>query len=103
MPTAKVHKGDIGTVFQCTFKDQDGSVVDLSGYTSVQIIFLKPDHTAETKDMTVTDAANGVANYTTVSGDIDQAGYWEYQGKAVIPSGTWYSLQKKFPVEDVFA
>lgn len=96
---AQVHLNDIGTVFEATFQDQDGSVLDISGATTKQLIFVAPDGTKDTQSGSFTNTgADGKLQYTTVSGDIDQVGTWKWQGYIVLSSGTWYSDIKTFSV-----
>jgi hypothetical protein len=93
---ADLRKDDFGTVFTLTVKDEAGNTVDVSsasGATDKQVIFKKPsDGEILTKNASfVTDGTNGQVSYTTVSGDIDEAGHWEMQAKVVLTSGTFKS------------
>ena len=98
--TEEVFKGDIGTQFVLTLTD-DGAVVDISASTTKQFYFRKPDGSAKTVTAEfVTDGTDGQLKYTTVSGDIDQAGYWEIQARIEMGGGDWASSRKEFRVHD---
>lgn len=82
-----IFKDDIGTVFEVTVKDESSVVVNVSGATLLQFKFKKPTGVLATK--TAVFSSNGVdgkIRYTTVSGDLDVAGEWEFQ--AYIEIGT---------------
>ena len=100
-----IHLGDIGTVFEATIKDCVNGVssfVDLTGATFKEIIFKKPDGTKLTKAATFkTDGTDGIIQYTTIAGDLDQAGgSWKLQANLVLPSGSWRSSTYQFTVLD---
>ena len=93
-----VRVGDIGTVFQVTLKDC-GTVVNISGASTLEMIFVKPDGTKLTKTASlVTDGTDGKLKYTTISGDIDTAGVWVRQCHVVIAAGEFYSSIDSFTV-----
>lgn len=72
---------DVGTIFTLTIVDDDGDAVDVSGGTSINIVFLRPDETSVTKTAVfVTDGSDGQIKYTTVDQDLIQAGRWHIQG-----------------------
>lgn len=80
MAANEIHKGDIGTQFKVTVKNQAGTVVDLSGMTTKQILFKKPSGTILTKTASfLTDGSDGILVYVTVEGDISEAGEWFLQ------------------------
>jgi hypothetical protein len=62
--------------FQCT--DESGAAFNLTGYT-VNIRVALPNASAckFIKTAVVTDAANGLAKYSTVQGDFDTVGTYE--------------------------
>jgi len=95
----EVHVGDIGTAFRVTLNDCD-VVVDLTGQTTIEILFLKPDGTALTKTASIYlgDPTLGIIEYLTVLGDLDQEGTWKIQGHVVLPTGEWHSDTEKFKV-----
>lgn len=91
--------GDIGTSIVLTIIDQDGAVVNVSASSARNINFKKPNGAAMTKSASFfTDGTDGKIAYTTIAGDLDQAGIWDMQAKVVLPSGTWYSEVKKVTV-----
>ena len=99
--SAEIHKSDIGTTFQVTVKDEDSNVVDVSGATTKQIIFEKPDGTNLEKDASlVTDGTDGKIKYVTLSGDLSEAGCWRMQGYVVLATGTWKTDIHEFIVHE---
>ena len=94
-----IHKDDIGTDFDITFLEA-GSAVDISGATTKQLIFRAPDAGKATQAGSfITDGTDGRLRYTTVDGDIDEAGHWHIQGKIINASGTFYSSIEDFYVK----
>lgn len=99
---AMIHEGDIGVVFTGTVKD-GGSVVDLSNFETVEMIFNPPNGAASTKTASAPTPTNGKVVYTTVSGDINVPGRWAVQVKVTNASGdsspqTFYSEKFFFDV-----
>ena len=97
---SEIHQNDVGTRFQVTIKD-DGSVVDLSAASGLTISFRKPSDTILNRTAsTLVDgsAASGVMYYDSVTGDLDEAGYYKLQGKVVLTSGTFYTDIHTFKV-----
>ena len=75
MPS-EIHQNDIGTRFLVTVKD-DGSTVDLSNASALQISFRKPsDEIVDRTGSTLGDGSStsGVMYYDTLNGDLDEAG-----------------------------
>ena len=98
--TEEIHVGDIGTLITLAITDA-GTAVDLSSATTKQIIFLKPDRTKLTKSAEFsTDGTNGQLKYTTVSGDLDLAGFWQVQAHVIMPTGEWRSSTELFEVAE---
>ena len=101
MSANEIRKGDIGTAFILTIKE-DGSIVDVSGATGPndkQIIWEKPNGTVETKTAEFDDdGVDGKIKYITLADDLDEIGNWEIQGKVSLGGGTWSSDIKKFKV-----
>lgn len=94
----EIHVGDIGTVFQITLTDCNVAV-DLTGYTNLDMIFLKPDGTVVVKDAAIFGlASDGIIRYTTIANDLDQVGTWKIQAEITLPTGTWRSDIEKFKV-----
>lgn len=89
----EIHAGDIGTVFEIALKDcsVDPPVpVDLTGVTTIEIIFKKPLKGKLTKTGVVVNppGTDGLINYTTIEGDLDVVGNWEIQVRVVFPTST---------------
>lgn len=79
MSANEIHQEDIGTAFTITMMD-DTVVVDISTATIKQITFKKPSGTKIVKDAVfVTDGTDGKLQYTSISGDLDEAGKWYLQ------------------------
>lgn len=77
---AEIHKGDIGTRFLITIKDEDGIAKPIGSYTTKQFIFEKPSGNLVTKTASFyTDGSDGKLYYTTLSGDLDEEGAWKLQ------------------------
>ena len=98
MATEEIHVGDIGTIFEVTFKDGT-AIVDISGATIKNIIFCKPDGTKVTKAGTfTTDGTDGLLQYTIVTGDLNLQGVWKIQGFITATGGSWSSSTGLFEV-----
>lgn len=76
--------GDIGTTIKATIVDQDGTALDVSAATTLQLLFLKPNGVLETKTATLTgDGTDGIIQYVTIADDLDVPGVWKSQGYIV--------------------
>lgn len=76
MSWADIHVGDYGWTGKLTLL-QDGNAVDISTYTTCDIVFVKPTGVVITKEATFdTDGTNGVLACTIESNEIDVAGIW---------------------------
>lgn len=96
----KVFRGDVGTVFRGTFKE-DGTAFSISGATTKDIIFEKPDGTTVTKAGSFfTDGSDGVLQYASIANDLNIGGKWRLQGYIVTPQGSWHSDVVNFKVYD---
>lgn len=72
---------DYGMVGKITIK-QNGSVLNISTYTTKQFIFLKPSGTTLTVTADFdTDGSNGILKYTFLAGNINEAGQWKVQAR----------------------
>ena len=94
--------GDIGTSFEITIKNQDGTVVDVSGVSTKRIDFEKADGSAlQATASFKTDGTDGIITYAVVSGDLNLAGNWKLQAYIVLSGGnTFYSDISRFLVEE---
>lgn len=96
---ADIHEGDIGTVFRGTITDQDAAIVDVSGATTQEMIFEKPDGSFITKTTVfMTNGTDGIIQYTTIAADLDLFGPWRVQTHVILPSGEWKSDIQSFTV-----
>jgi len=84
------------------------SVVDISSATDMKIIFRKPDYTyLKVSASLYTAGTDGKIVYATIgdpenkTGDLDQLGDWEIQGRVTLPSGTWTSDTAAFEVIEI--
>lgn len=99
--SSEIHLNDIGTVFELSIKDSDGSAVDITTATSLKVIFLKPDGTLDPKTVAAYGAGtNGVIRYTTIADDLDQIGKYKLQAQVAVATGTWKSNIQSFKVLD---
>lgn len=95
---SEIHVGDIGTIFRVTIKD-DGVVVNVSSVDSKVIYLQKPDGTTLTKTASYyTDGTDGIIQYVTESGDLDQAGTWQIQAKIDFGTDVFSTDIQKFKV-----
>lgn len=90
---------DLGVSIQITI-EENGAVVDISTATALEIILTKPTGAQSTKTAALyTDGSDGILQYSTVSGDIDQVGIWGYQAKITFsPTQVYYSGKSEFTV-----
>ena len=96
----EIHVGDIGTLFEATIMD-GSQVVDISGATTLQIIFLKPNGTRLEKTAALSgDGTDGRMRYVTVAGDLDIAGFWKMQGFVELATWEGHSPIETFQVYD---
>jgi maltoporin len=97
----KLRLGDVGTIFRIRIIDVDG-VVDLHDCTVKQIIFKKPDGSyVEQEAEFYTDGSDGYIQYTSVSGDLDQAGKWRIQSHVEFSiNDSWHTTTDSFLVSE---
>lgn len=91
MSVPDIHKNQVGCSLVVAFKDETGTVIDISAATTMEIYLVKPGGTVLTKTGEFeTDGTDGLLRYvTTKTGspavyDLDTVGDWEIQGFAVI-------------------
>lgn len=98
MSAKEIFVGDVGTAFTLTVVEGT-SVVDISSASVKEILFQKPSGTVVTKTATFqTDGTDGKIRYITIAGDIDESGYWLYQGHIVLPSWSGHTDTHGFEV-----
>jgi hypothetical protein len=90
--------GDVGTPFKITVYDVDG-VVNLSSCTSKKIYLEKPSgETLEKTASFLTDGSDGIIQYLTIQGDIDEVGTWQIQAKIEFSNSKFSTDIQKFKV-----
>jgi|TARA_B100001564_G_C20560376_1_gene633460 uncharacterized protein YbcV (DUF1398 family) len=95
---SQIHVNDVGTKFLATIKD-DGVVVDISSAISITMMFKKPDDEVVEKSGTLdSSGTDGKVYYTTIAGDLDEAGLYKLQAKVVLSTGTYYTDIYSFKV-----
>lgn len=96
---ASIQAGDIGTEFLVTIQDS-GVAVNISSYTTREILFREPGGTLVTKTATFkTDGTNGQITYTSsASTDFETAGTWRIQGHIAKSGSTFRTEQSEFEV-----
>lgn len=90
MSIEEIHVGDINTTWQVTVQEES-TFVNISGVTTNNFIFTKPDGTRVVKAGTlVNNGSAGVTKYQATSGFINQAGVWKYQIHLVFTDASSY-------------
>ena len=101
--TYDVHLNDIGTKFLITIKEGT-SAVDISGATIKQLKFKRKDGTVFEVDADFeTDGTDGVLEYITEDGDINQVGKWSVQPYLEMPSWQGHTQKIDFRVGEYLA
>lgn len=84
-PADGAQVGDLGIQLIVQVLDQDGAVIDIGAATTMKIKLLKPDGAAVDKTaLLYSDGRDGKMVYTTISGDLNQAGLYQLQGKLTL-------------------
>ena len=95
---SEIHVGDIGTILRITVYDGT-DIVDVSNVDSMTIYLQKPTGATLTKTAVYyTDGTDGIIQYVTESGDLDQAGTWQIQAKIDFGSDVFNTSIEKFKV-----
>jgi len=95
---SEIHVGDIGTIFRITIKDGD-AIVDVSNVDSKIIYLQKPDASTLAKTASLyTDGTDGIIQYVSEAGDLDQAGTWQIQAKIDFGTDVFNTNIEKFKV-----
>ena len=86
------YTGDLSRPLSHTFTDHSGVVFSLAGVVAANMTFhMKNINTNVTKTgggvWVIDDAANGVAHYPWVAGDVDTAGLWQIQAGVPFSDG----------------
>jgi hypothetical protein len=81
--TEEIHVGDVGTVFEVTIKEA-GAAVNISLATTKDFIFRKTSLVLITRGAAFkTNGTDGKLTYTTIAGDLDEAGVWALQAHVI--------------------
>jgi hypothetical protein len=100
---AIIHVNDVGTVFEATVEDENGTVLAIGLATTKEMVFQRPDGTTVTKTAALsTDGSDGKMRYIAVSGDLNMAGAWKVQGHVVL-NGDWRTDTHHFRVYENLA
>ena len=82
--------GDEGTPFTLTVYSRDGTALDISSASPLDIYLYKPDGSKlEKEGLFVTDGTDGKMKYTIESGVFDTAGQWSIQGRVTFINAVW--------------
>jgi hypothetical protein len=97
--TTYIHKADIGTIFRLTITDTAGTAIDVSS-ASVKYIYFEDPSGNKTKETAAfyTDGSDGIIQYTSVAGDIDEEGIWQIQGYVETSDGNFFTEKTTFNV-----
>lgn len=80
----RVQQGSIGVRFVAELVDQAGKALELAGFDELELVFLPPKGAARVREATVSgETANGLLEYTSAAGDLDQFGEWRFQPRVV--------------------
>ena len=94
-----VRKNDVGVALQAAVKKRDGSALDVSAATSLTMVFTKPDgETISRPANAANGGADGVVQYVTAEGDLDQTGTWKVDVVVEAPGLHITSTTYKFKV-----
>mgnify|MGYP001413586379 CR=1 FL=1 len=97
-----IYAGEVGTIFEIIMKDPTTDLpIDISAATLKKIFFQDPSGNKEGRDAVfLTDGKDGIIQYTSVEGDIDQEGIWKMQGYIEIGDSHLSGGIVPFPVLD---
>lgn len=83
-----MRQNSVGSLIEMTVTE-NGVALDISAATC-SLTFKKPDGTTiEREPFFETDGQDGVLQYITIDGDLDQSGLWRGQLSLVFPDGSW--------------
>lgn len=98
MSANEIHVGDVGTLFKINVKD-GAAIVSLTGTTSKQIVFKRPDATTYTGNLSFyTNGSDGIVTFLITSGLLNQQGVFQFQVVYTNAAGTWHSDLVSFDV-----
>lgn len=82
-----IQQGAIGLDFDFAIVDTSGNPVDISNATTLEIVVRAPSTTVQTWAATASTLAVNRILYTTVAGNLNESGIWQYQARVVFPDG----------------
>lgn len=85
-----LRQGSIGSLIEIEVTE-NGAPLDISSATATIVKLTKPNGEAVEWEAIFGDAGgtDGMLQYTTVEGDLDQAGTWTGQPLITLPTGQW--------------
>jgi len=93
-------RGTIGVVFTFTVK-REAVPLDISAATTKRLLFKQPNGPSLTKEASfATDGLDGKLTYTTLSGDLSEAGRWFVAAYVEMPGWTGQTTAAPFTVSD---
>ena len=100
MSLQNIYVGDYGQPVEATILDVDTNAAqDISGYTTLQMIFTKADGTPLTKTAGFkTDGTDGIISYTVEAGVLSVVGIWDIRGRVQSGSAQLTTEKEKFYV-----
>lgn len=94
-----LHENDEGTELGVIIKDEDGSIVDVSAASVMQLKFLKEGGATATETAVhKTDGTDGHIIFVTTAGWLTPPGNWYMRGYVELPSGKWHTSYVQFVV-----
>lgn len=78
----EVQQNAEGVNFELTIVDELGVVVDTTTATSRLLFFRKPSGAIVQKN--ASQSGTSIIRYTTIAGDLDETGIWQWSGKVTL-------------------
>lgn len=97
----EIHVGAVGLSIRPHIIDENEDDIDVSGATTKQVLITDPDGntSAESADF-VTDGTDGLIEYVTQAGDLDEPGWWQAQGYIVTGTKSFKTKILRFQVKE---
>ena len=93
--------GDVGVALVVQIVDPEGAIINISAATNMKIKVRMPDGTSKNFTAVLyTNGSDGKMLYTTLAGDLGQAGTYAIQGKLSVGGGLKSSFVGTFDVLD---
>lgn len=98
--TQAIPRGQTGLALVLRCLRTDGTLENLATATNLEILLRGPNGVTQTKQASLTsDGTDAQMQYVTQSGDLDDAGEWEYQGRFTKDGGTRWTHRAFFRVD----